>query len=698
MKKKHIFISLLSFLIIFLTIMTISLYDNIEGKITDKSNVINAYLTEDMKYFTIAKTIELDPNFKVFSFGEDVPEIVQKRIYERFEDNMTSSVSMLENDSNFIYYIKNNNTKKYVKSDINAEKDGNNTYYVSFSYDGNGNLKSNTNYYASYFSKYTVYNYISEMYGESAFTVEDGVESYYLEGVTIPRDQIKMNNPKNMSYTYAIPKVVSDNGGAISYYVNSWENYNPFTGVCLFIGGVIIALFILFSPLKIMKEIKPFKTFKNFKGEFNLILIISIISLCCIACMVCAGYSINGMFLNLMNKIGLRNPRGMVMFVNVIVWAVTYLSIAIGCFDIKYIFVDGIWRFIKEDTLISVIVRKIKNTISELLNVDLKNNINKNLMKFLLINMLIIIFLTFLWGFGSILAIIYVIFLFFTLKNKADKVQSDYSTLLNSTHELSKGNFNDEMNEDMGIFNSLRDEFKNIEEGFKQAVKEETKSQNMKTELISNVSHDLKTPLTGIKNYVELMGQENIPKEQKCEYLSMLNQYVDRLSNLIEDLFEVSKVNSGDIKLDLMELNIVSLIEQAKSECSDLFESKKLDVIMNSYDMNIDLLLDGNKTYRVFENLFNNISKYALEGTRVYIDIKQDGDKVIIELKNISATQMNFTSEEIVERFVRGDKSRHESGSGLGLAIVKSFVEAQGGSFEIDIDGDLFKAVVIFNK
>lgn len=695
MKKKHIFISLLSFLIIFLTIMTISLYDNIEGKITDKSNVINAYLTEDMKYFTIAKTIELDPNFKVFSFGEDVPEIVQKRIYERFEDNMTSSVSMLENDSNFIYYIKNNNTKKYVKSDINAEKDGNNTYYVSFSYDGNGNLKSNTNYYASYFSKYTVYNYISEMYGESAFTVEDGVESYYLEGVTIPRDQIKMNNPKNMSYTYAIPKVVSDNGGAISYYVNSWENYNPFTGVCLFIGGVIIALFILFSPLKIMKEIKPFKTFKNFKGEFNLILIISIISLCCIACMVCAGYSINGMFLNLMNKIGLR---GMVMFVNVIVWAVTYLSIAIGCFDIKYIFVDGIWRFIKEDTLISVIVRKIKNTISELLNVDLKNNINKNLMKFLLINMLIIIFLTFLWGFGSILAIIYVIFLFFTLKNKADKVQSDYSTLLNSTHELSKGNFNDEMNEDMGIFNSLRDEFKNIEEGFKQAVKEETKSQNMKTELISNVSHDLKTPLTGIKNYVELMGQENIPKEQKCEYLSMLNQYVDRLSNLIEDLFEVSKVNSGDIKLDLMELNIVSLIEQAKSECSDLFESKKLDVIMNSYDMNIDLLLDGNKTYRVFENLFNNISKYALEGTRVYIDIKQDGDKVIIELKNISATQMNFTSEEIVERFVRGDKSRHESGSGLGLAIVKSFVEAQGGSFEIDIDGDLFKAVVIFNK
>ena len=221
----------------------------------------------------------------------------------------------------------------------------------------------------------------------------------------------------------------------------------------------------------------------------------------------------------------------------------------------------------------------------------------------------------------------------------------------------------------------------------------------MKSELITNVSHDLKTPLTSIINYVELIKkEENIQPEYLKDYVQVLDKKSKRLKILIEDLFEVSKVNSGDIKLDLMELNIVSLIEQTKSECSDLFESRNLDVIMNTYDMNINLLLDGNKTYRVFENLFNNISKYTMEGTRVYIDITEEDDKVIISLKNISAAQMNFTSDEIVERFVRGDKSRHESGSGLGLAIVKSFVEAQGGSFSIDIDGDLFKAVVIFNK
>lgn len=698
MKKKYIFISLLTVLIVFLSSIAIGLYDNVEGKITDKSYVINSYLVEDMKYFTLAKTMELDPDFKIFSFGNDVPESVQNSIYERFEDNMTSSVSLLENDSNFIYYVKNKENGNYVKSDIDASKENDNIYYVSFSYDSKGNLKSDSNYSASYFSKYPVYNYISSMYGDSAFVVEDGVEYYYIDGYTIPYDQIKMNIPKNMSFTYAIPKVLSDNGGAISYYINSWENYNPFTGVCLLIGSAIIAIFILFAPTKIVKEVKPFKTFISFKGEVNLFLISFIITMCCMACLVCAGYSINGMFLSLMNKIGLRYPNFMVLVSNILVWVVTFLSIAIGCFDIKYIFVEGIWRFIKEDTLISLLVRKVKEVLNNLISIDLRDPVNKKLMKFLFMNMLIIIFLTFLWGFGSILAIIYSVFLFFMLKKKTDEIHNNYNTLLSSTHELAKGNFNDEMNEDMGVFNSLRDEFKNIEEGFKEAVKEETKSQNMKTELISNVSHDLKTPLTGIKNYVELMGQEGIPNEQKEEYLKMLNQYIDRLSNLIEDLFEVSKVNSGDIKLDLMELNIVSLIEQTKSECSDLFESRNLDVIMNTYDMNINILLDGNKTYRVFENLFNNISKYAMEGTRVYIDITEEDDKVIIALKNISATQMNFTSDEIVERFVRGDKSRHESGSGLGLAIVKSFVEAQGGSFSIDIDGDLFKAVVIFNK
>lgn len=220
----------------------------------------------------------------------------------------------------------------------------------------------------------------------------------------------------------------------------------------------------------------------------------------------------------------------------------------------------------------------------------------------------------------------------------------------------------------------------------------------MKNELISNVSHDLKTPLTCIKNYIVLLQDDTLSSNTRQEYINSLNQYVNRLTSLIEDLFEVSKANSGNIKLNLINLNIVALLEQTFTENKEVLESKNLTTIKNYANNEIKLNLDGDKTYRIFENLFTNISKYAMANSRVYLEIKETDDEVIIEFKNISATQMNFSAEEIVERFVRGDKSRHEAGSGLGLAIAKSFTEIQNGKFEIEIDGDLFKVIITFKK
>ena len=207
---------------------------------------------------------------------------------------------------------------------------------------------------------------------------------------------------------------------------------------------------------------------------------------------------------------------------------------------------------------------------------------------------------------------------------------------------------------------------------------------------------DLKTPLTGIKNYAELLGQDNVSGQDKQVYLENLQHYIDRLNNLIEDLFEVSKVNSGNIELNPVELNVVALIQQAQAETEDLLKQKNLTVILDAPENGIVQALDGDKTYRIFENLFTNIAKYTLPGTRVYVSATAQPEYTEIVFKNISEAQMNFTPEEIVERFVRGDKSRHESGSGIGLAIVKSFTEVQNGTFSIEIDGDLFKAVVRF--
>lgn len=319
-------------------------------------------------------------------------------------------------------------------------------------------------------------------------------------------------------------------------------------------------------------------------------------------------------------------------------------------------------------------------------------------MKYVLINSVIIFIMVSLWSVGYIFVVIYTFGAFFWIKDKVIKVQDDYQQLLTATQELGKGNFGAEIERDLGIFNSLKIEFNNIKTGFEKAVDEEIKSQNMKNELIGNVSHDLKTPLTCIKNYIVLLQDDSLNNETRQEYLNSLNQYANRLTTLIEDLFEVSKVNSGNIQLNLMNLNIIALLEQTYTESEETLKSKNLTVIKKYAQNDIQLALDGDKTYRIFENLFTNIAKYAMVNSRVYLEVKDYSDQVVIEFKNISETQMNFTADEIVERFVRGDKSRHETGSGLGLAIAKSFTEVQGGSFKIDIDGDLFKAIIYFNK
>ena len=243
----------------------------------------------------------------------------------------------------------------------------------------------------------------------------------------------------------------------------------------------------------------------------------------------------------------------------------------------------------------------------------------------------------------------------------------------------------------------LKDEFTHIKDGFEKAVNEEVKSQKMKTELISNVSHDLKTPLTSIITYIDLLKNDQLIDEDRKKYIEILERNSLRLKNLIDDLFEVSKVNSGNVHLDLVDVDIVSLIKQAQLESQDKLDEKNLDVRMNCSEEKIICYLDSSKTYRIFENLFINISKYALANTRVYIDLIQIDHQIQITFKNISEAEMTFNENEIVERFVQGDKSRNTSGSGLGLAIVKSFTELQKGQFKVEVDGDLFKSILTFN-
>ena len=245
-----------------------------------------------------------------------------------------------------------------------------------------------------------------------------------------------------------------------------------------------------------------------------------------------------------------------------------------------------------------------------------------------------------------------------------------------------------------GHLKELAHDINNIKEGLKKSVENEMKSENMKTELITNVSHDLKTPLTSIINYIDLLKREEIEPENARDYINILDKKAQRLKALIEDLFEVSKAASGAMELNITKIDIGQLLKQSLGENDERFRERNLDIKLNLPDEKIFINADGKRLYRVFENLLSNIVKYSLSNTRVYIDMFKENDEVTIIMKNISAYELSFDTNEITNRFKRGDSSRSTDGSGLGLAIAKSIIELHNGSFKVEADGDLFKSII----
>lgn len=274
----------------------------------------------------------------------------------------------------------------------------------------------------------------------------------------------------------------------------------------------------------------------------------------------------------------------------------------------------------------------------------------------------------------------------------------EISILESKTLEVAKGNYKYDIKDNkIIVLKNIEKNLITIEDGLKEALDKAITSEKMKSELITNVSHDLKTPLTSIINYIDLL-KEDITDEKKNRYLEVLDMKSKRLKVLIEDLFEASKGVSGNMVFEKEDLNIVSLLRQVIGELEEKINQANLNIITKWPEDKAILYLDGRKTFRVYENLINNIIKYSMKNSRVYIDVINNEDDVVVIMKNISAYQIDFTSDEIIERFKRGDKSRSTEGSGLGLSIAKSIVELQGGDFKIEIDGDLFKVITKFNK
>ncbi len=243
-----------------------------------------------------------------------------------------------------------------------------------------------------------------------------------------------------------------------------------------------------------------------------------------------------------------------------------------------------------------------------------------------------------------------------------------------------------------GDFAGLAADLNDIMDGVNRAVEEQMRSERMKIELVTNVSHDLKTPLTSIINYVDLLGREQLSPDFANDYVQIIDQKAKRLKNLVQDLFEISKANSGAIDAHPEQIDVVSLVDQTIAEMDA--RTSGIEIKPQFAAARLFVWADGKMLHRVFENLLGNALKYSMSGTRVYVSVRQDGDSAEVSFKNIANYEMTFSADDIVERFQRGDASRTGEGSGLGLAIAKSFTELSGGTLRIELDGDLFKAIV----
>ena len=695
-KKKRVFVLGLVALLSVISIGMILLCRNIQSENQGTQTVDVSAVSREMLLFMLDQTRVVNKDYSVLSLGEDVPYSIRSELEYVMEEELLTARADFINSPNFAYRITNTATGEKTEGGDTSLFVKDHQMYSTFTYDADGNVTSTGDYVSTDFTYMSAYQLLKN---SISISTSNARETYEIYGKSIPKSQIQLRVPQNLKAEFAIPQNLTENNDIIWYNTGNLvhgEMSGRFLAVTCCMMVFFIGLYILFYPVSVEQEVNPFAFMRKIKAEIKWAFLGTVLCLAYIGMAFLDVYTMTGELQTALQMLGIPYAELVPVVLQFIGMMLTGLFTAMGIFEIKYMLTSGFCRYWKEDSLIGSICRSIKRHIGRLSEVDLSDRLDSTLGKYVLIQTVVTGLIACFWSFGIVLALIYGVVLFLYIRKKLKKVQKDYQVLLKEAHQLADGRFDEELTQDVGIFNALGDELKNVRIGFEKAVSEEIKSQNMKTELISNVSHDLKTPLTGIKNYAELLGQDNVSGQDKQVYLENLQHYIDRLNNLIEDLFEVSKVNSGNIELNPVELNVVALIQQAQAETEDLLKQKNLTVILDAPENGIVQALDGDKTYRIFENLFTNIAKYTLPGTRVYVSATAQPEYTEIVFKNISEAQMNFTPEELVERFVRGDKSRHESGSGIGLAIVKSFTEVQNGTFSIEIDGDLFKAVVRF--
>jgi len=559
-----------------------------------------------------------------------------------------------------------------IADDTLQNEINNSLFYMRARFDESGNPEIES----SLGSKFNKETFVRNL----TYTSDEGIEDY-----------------ANLEILYIVPQDFEKHNDVFTFSMKNGIAFPHHAILILVIGlvGILILIIAAFAvPYSSQSKTSINRVFNKMFLELKFIVWFIFIGLC-------AGI---GSGINSYNHYGydignfIYDVDPYFYLVGIILTTMLYLLIYLSTVYLKYIYYTGFKKGLLDNSFFGKIllwfVRGSRDIFKKLLHIDLRQDNYRKLVALVGINLLAIWILGSGRFLGFILSIAYSLFIFRYVLKVLDKAKD----LNDASSQVAEGNFNINLDENMGILSPMAKNLNNINKGFQLAVDKEIKSQKMKSELISNVSHDLKTPLTSIITYVDLLKSENIDPDIQKEYIEILDKKSQRLKILIEDLFEASKATSGNIDLHLEKIDVVALFRQTLGELEEKTNDSTLQFKINTLENKAMCNLDGRRTYRVFENIMTNILKYAMENSRVYIDITENDHEISFTFKNISAYEMNFDASEITERFTRGDEARNTEGSGLGLSIAKSFIELQNGSLDIIIDGDLFKLIVTFPK
>lgn len=701
-KAKRIYVLILSLLIAFSSFIMLSTYFSRESQ--TKFDITNSMISDFYASFILYETKQVDPAYEYLSFTDNVDEVTRAAITKEFQKQLATRAKEIEFNGDILYHVTNTKTNK---SDIYTRKHKGEYYKLTVTFNSEGDVTSTGNNLSFY-----DFDLVKEDLGDQL------VDTY----PDLGKNFVSINRPKDISLTITIPKDLKNARTRDMLFYNEHDTSLTSALIAAAISMILIVIFVLLYPLEIVENINPYKSIEDWYllGHLIGIGIMATISVLLLMATGSLGTSANYADLKITVY---AFPMLSIMSI-----AIISLALSIVTFIIKYVLKTGLLQYLKTKTVIGTIIKNTKTTIHDIAVMPISKMRKKQIGKLVSTQMVIILLIIFLpkvsvasysyfndlniykrlWLVAWVLInryatlvsivglVIYGILLYKWLLHIYQDYQSNYKKLIQQAEAMSEGDFRANT-DSCRQFDDLRDAMNDVSEGFKKAVDRETRAARSKSELITNVSHDLKTPITVVKNYTTLLEATPLNDIQQ-NYVQQLLKYTNHLTSLLDDLLDIAKASTGKMNFDRVQLDIIALLKQSIVENNEILLSKNIKVVEN-FDTNSYMLkLDGDKTYRVFENLLSNVAKYALNGTRVYIDVVSNEESITISFKNISATKMDFDEKEIVERFVRGDSSRTQEGSGIGLAIVKSFVEAQNGHLDISIDGDLFKVNLTFAK